>query len=164
MNRDLDSLKTEIPAELESRGLAVFHSLPRVYDPNLIHFWDIENYPDFRQFLDIAEKLAVKLVVYSHHQFSTGIVDDAMARLQDAELSREERRAFERRLRDMRGYDGFTCGIDLCFEYQNRIYLFDLRTSWYSEMLDLLDEIDDALPEPPDEDEDEEMGGYFSRN
>jgi hypothetical protein len=50
----------------------------------------------------------------------------------------------------------------LSFDYQGRLYLFGLRTEWYDELSDIVDEIDASLPEPDEGDDD--MGGYFSRN
>jgi hypothetical protein len=66
----------------------------------------------------------------------------------------------ERRLREMRRYEGYTCQIELSFDLPPRIYVFDLRTEWFQELSDMLDQIDEASDEPdlPG------PSGYFSKN
>ena len=69
------------------------------------------------------------------------------------------------RLRELRAYDGFTCAIELSFDENGRVFMFELRTDWYEEFSDLLDEIDSAIPHAEDDEPDEgPIGGYFSKN
>jgi len=102
------------------------------------------------------------VIVFNDRQFSADHLEDAAERLQACELAAEERRTLERRLRDLRAFEGFTCALELSFDHQGRLYLFNVRAEWYEDFLDLLEEIDAFLPE--DEEEDDSMGGYFSRN
>ena len=64
----------------------------------------------------------------------------------------------------MRDYSGFTCALELSFDYQGRVYLFSLRAEWYEDYLDLLEEIDAAIPGEEGEEDQGSMGGYFSQN
>ena len=104
------------------------------------------------------------MIVFHHRQFGQDYIDDAMERLEAAELPPEDRRALERRLNALRGYEGFTCLLELSFDHQGRVYYFSLRTEWYEDLLDILDEIDASDPDQEEEEGEEPMGGYFSRN
>jgi hypothetical protein len=103
-------------------------------------------------------------VVFHHREFSRDIVDDALDRLEAAGMAQDESRPLERRLKELRKYEGFTCALELSFDYEGRIYVFDLTTDWYDELSDILEEID--LNSMDDEDDDEEgpLSGYFSQN
>jgi hypothetical protein len=61
----------------------------------------------------------------------------------------------------MRGYDGLVCAIELSFDHEGRVFLFDLRTEWYDELTEILDEIQALTSEIEN---DASMGGYFSKN
>lgn len=163
MNLNLDALKDEVPAYLEAEGFVVFRGFTGLADEGPCVYWDTHTHPDYRMFLRAAREAGVRLIVFGARPFSAGMVDEAMARLEDCELSREERRSFERRLRDLRAYDGFTCALELSFDHQSRVYLFNLQADWYEEYLDLTDEIEAAAREEEEEDEGS-MGGYFSQN
>lgn len=162
MNVNLDSLKSEILEYLGSEGFVVFHGYSRLADTDSFVAWDSERYPDYRQFLKVARQAGIALVVFNDRQFSAEHLEDATERLQACELAAEERRTLERRLRELRAYEGFTCGLELSFDYQGRAYIFSVRAEWYEDFLDLLEEVDACLPE--DEEEGDSMGGYFSRN
>lgn len=164
MNQNLDVLKTEIGEHLETRQFAVFHGYSRAMDSTPMVFWDTHRYPDYKQFLDSAEKAGVKLIVIHAREFSTLLVDNALDQLEDGDFLPEDRRTIERRLRDLRAYDGFTCAIELSFDQNSRVFMFELRTEWYDEFSDLLDEIDSAMPHPEDEGDEGPIGGYFSKN
>ena len=59
-------------------------------------------------------------------------------------------------------YDGFTCALELSFDLGGLTYIFEVRTPWYSDLNDLLDELD-IMPEGEDEDDDP-LSGYYSKN
>ena len=165
MKLNLDVLKTEIRDYLESRKLPIFHGYSRAIDTLPIVFWDTDRYPDHKQFLATAEAAGAKMVVLHSRDFSSLLVDNALQQLNDTDFAPEDRRAIERRLRDLRAYDGFTCAIELSFDQDSRVYMYELRTEWYEEFSDLLDEIDAAMPDGDDDDDDEgSIGGYFSKN
>jgi len=146
---------------MEAEGFVVFHGYSRLADADSFVAWDTDRLPDYRSFLSAAKMAGVKMIVYHFREFSTTHLEDAEERLEESELAVEERRGIERRLRGLHAFEGFTCALELSFDYQGRVYLFNLRAEWYDDYLDLVEELDAALP---DEDEDEDMGGYYSRN
>jgi hypothetical protein len=164
MSFNLDELKTEILRYLESQGFVVFHGYSRLADTDSFVAWDVERKPDYRAFLETAKNAGVKLVVYHWREFSRAHVEEAADRLEGCDISVEERRGLEKRLRELRAYEDFTCALELSFDLEARVYLFNLRAEWYEDYLDLLEEIDAALPEDEDEEEDDSIGGYYSRN
>ena len=164
MMPNLDTLKAEIERYLEEQGFAIFRGFPRMLDSLPLVYWDCDNYPDYKAFLDTAKAANVRLVVYHQHEFSVEQVDSALERLEEIELPREDHRVMERRLKEMRVYDGFTCALELSFDHQGRIYVFDLRTEWYEELTDILDDIHMLTSESDQEDDDTPMSGYFSKN
>jgi ABC-type branched-subunit amino acid transport system substrate-binding protein len=164
MKLNLDVLKTEIRENLESRKFAIYNGYSRAMDAVPMVFWDTHRFPDYQAFLDTAEAAGAKLVVLHTREFSALLVDNAVEQLEDADFLTEDRRGLERRLRELRAYDGFTCAIELSFDQNGRVYMFELRTEWYDEFSDLLDEIESAVPDPEDETDEGPMGGYFSKN
>lgn len=164
MTRDLNALKTEIESHLEANGLVVFHGCSRAMDDIHTIHWDVDRHPDYGPFVKAARDAGVKMIVFHHREFGVGYVDDALERLEESDMPAEERRPLEHRLRDLRMYAGFTCALELSFDYQERVYLFELRTEWYLEFLDTLEEIDVYFPGDDDEDEEGPIGGYYSRN
>lgn len=164
MSQNLDVLKTEIAEHLETRKLATFHGYSRAMDSQPLVLWDTHRYPDYKQFLDTAEAAGTTMIVLHAREFSALLVDNALDQLEDGDFAPEDRRTIERRLRDLRAYDGFTCAIELSFDLGGRVYMFELRTEWYDEFSDLLDEIDASIPEPEDDADEGSIGGYFSKN
>jgi len=159
---NLDALRTEIQAYLESRGLAVFHGFPRTFDDVAAVYWDTADHSDYHAFIAAAETAGVKLVTLYANEFEEALIDDALERLDDPGMPHEERRAVEKRLRELRAYAGFTCQIELSFDLAPRVYVFDLRTEWFEELSGLLESIDDALEEEAASEE--PPSGYFSQN
>ncbi|HVX66148.1 MAG TPA: hypothetical protein VHA11_06090 [Bryobacteraceae bacterium] len=163
MNLNLDELKTEVLEYMESESLVVFHGYSRLAETDSFVAWDTDRLPNYRSFLGAAKKAGVKMIVYHFREFSATHLEDAEEQIEEAELTADDRRSIERRLRDLRSYEGFTCALELSFDYQGRIYLFNLRADWYDDYLDLVEELDSSLGED-EEDDDESMGGYYSRN
>jgi hypothetical protein len=164
MKLNLETLRSEIQEYLESRGIVVFHGYPRSGEPSASVFWDTEHHPDYRMFLAAAEAAGARLVTLHAREFTGEMIDDAVERLEESDLPRDEQRAIEMRLREMRGYAGFTCQIELSFDLGPRVYVFDLRTEWFDDLDDLLDRIDDAFGGEDEEDEEPLGGGYYSKN
>ena len=162
MTLNLDTLKEEILSHLRSKGFVVFHGYSRLADSDSFASWDTERHPDFREFLEVARQAGVKLVVYHERVFSAGLLEDAASRLEGTDLTGEERRALERRVREFQPYEDFTCVLELSFDCQGRVYLFHLSAAWYEDFEDLVAEIDAAMGEEPEEDE--SLGGYYSSN
>jgi hypothetical protein len=165
MKTNLDTLKDEVEKYLVEQGFNVFYGQSRLLDSLPIIYWDCDSYPDFRKYLAVAKSAEAKLVVFHHHEFTPDNIDDALDRLEAAGMPPEESRTIERRLKELRKYEGFTCALELSFDYQGRIYVFDLCTEWYDELSDILEEIDMfSLDEDEDEDNEGHIGGYFSQN
>lgn len=162
MSINLDALKDEILDCLNGEGFVVFHGYSRLAETDSFVTWDTGRHPDFRMFLEASKKAEVKLIVYHERVFSRELLEDTADRLEAANFTGEERRSVERRLREFRPYEGFTCALELSFDYQGRVYLFNLSADWYMEYLDLVDEIDAAAEDEPEEDE--SLGGYYSSN
>jgi hypothetical protein len=163
MKQNLDELKTEVLQHLESQGFVVFHGYSRLSDADSFVAWDVERQPDYRQFLETAKNAGVKLIVYHWREFSRAHVDEAAERLEECDFSVEEQHNLERRLRDLRAYEGFTCALELSFDLQARVYLFNLRAEWYEEYLDLIEELGGGLADDEDE-EDDPLDGFYSSN
>ena len=164
MKPNLDTLRDEILQHLAKQGFVVFHGYCRNGAARPTAYWDLDRTPDYRGFLSSASQAGVKMVVFGQVQFSPAMVDDAVGRLDDFELPSEERRGYERRLREMRSYQGFTCALELSFDHEGRTYLYEAQADWYAEFLRILDEIDSYAPEDEEGGEEDSMGGYFSRN
>ena len=160
MKLNLDTMRSEIQDYLDSHGIAVFHGAPRGDDAPSV-YWNIETHPDYRSFLATAEAAGVRMVTLYANEFAAELIDEAMERLNESGLEREERRGIEQRLREMHAYGGFTCQIELSFDLAPRVYVFDLRTDWFEDLNEMLHRIDDADEEPDDE---EPLHGYFSKN
>ena len=164
MKLNLDSVRADIEKHLSSEGFVVFHGFSRhSHDLGDPIEWDTTQYPDFRAFLHVAKELGVKVIVLHHRQFSADAVEDALEGLSDLPYEFEDRRDLERRLRELSVYDGFTCAVELSFDFDRNFYLFDLQADWYREMNDLLDEATLGVGDDH-EDEDDTLGGYYSKN
>ncbi len=74
------------------------------------------------------------------------------------------RGSFEERLNDLRAYEGSVGAIELSFDHEGRVFLFDLRTEWFDEFSEMSDEIQLLVPDPDDDDDESPISGYFSRN
>lgn len=162
---NLDTLKDDILTRLEAMGFVVFHGYRRHGEHEAVVFWDARRGGDYDAFLETARKCGVKMVVFHWMQFRSEMVEDALDRLEDCDMPRDEHRGYERRLRGMKSYQGFTCSLDLSYDHEGCTFVFDVQAEWYKEFLNILDELDDYLPDAEDDGgEDEPMGGFLSRN
>jgi hypothetical protein len=161
---NLDTIKREILGYLDEAGFAVFRSTPGGLEgaPSMV-LWDTESHPDYQMFLDVARKTGIKLILFASREFEADDIDELIAQLDSSEIPREEQREYRSRLRDLRSYIGVTCSIELAFDYNQRLYVYELQPDWYEEFLTLDEEIVTSLSD--DElDDDEPLGGYFSKN
>lgn len=162
MKPNLDTLKTEIEEYLEQAGLALFYGYSRSVDSAPAVEWDCDQYPDFRLFVQAAVTADAKIIVFHQREFASEQVEDALERLADCDLPSDESQELEQRLNELHAHNGSVCCVELSFDHQGRVFLFDLRTEWYEEYSEILDEI--QLMTVSDEDEDTPMAGYFSKN
>ena len=163
MKQNLDTLRTEIETHLRDSGFLVFHGLSRSIAEKPEIDWDTAHYPDYKAFAGIAKDLGVRLIVMHHRQFDSDIVDRALEEVQESGYEYGDQRQIETRLRELAMYDGFTCVVELSFDHEGVMYVFELRTEWYEELSDILDQLD-MTPDDEDDDDDETFGGYYSKN
>jgi hypothetical protein len=163
MALDLETLRTEIVAHLTSTGMPVFHTSHHALDPLNQVYWDVNANPDYRAFLLVAKQAGAKLIHFHHQTLSADQIDMALNELEDSDFSREEKRSYETRLRQLRDYEGFTCSVELSFCLDTKVYVFEVHTEWYESLTDIISELD-AAEQEEEEDEDGSLGGYFSNN
>jgi hypothetical protein len=162
---NLDTLKREILDYLESNEFAVFHGSPGGLEGLPMVLWDTEHHPDYQMFLEVARKSGIKLIVFATREFDADDLDELGTQLEDCDLTREERRDYESRLRDLRIFAGVTCSLELAFDYNSRLYVFEIQPDWYEDYLGIEDEIMSRFVEDDEMDEDDRsLGGYFSKN
>jgi hypothetical protein len=127
--------------------------------------WDTERYPDYQTFLEVAVKSETRIVIFAAREFKTSDIEDLTSQFDDLDLTREEKRDYEKRLRALRGHEGVTCSLELAFDYHSRLYVYQMQPDWYEEFLGVEDEILSLISDPEGvDDDDEPLGGYFSKN
>ncbi len=166
MDINLDTLKREIFEYLDAEKFFVFRGYMGELESLPVIRWDSQTYPDYQMFLAAAKQLSVKLIVFSHAHFDSSDIDDTIDQLEECDFSREERHELERRLSEMRIFEGMTSGLELAFDYQGRIYLYEVTSDWFDEYVTVCDEISARLPLEEEEESDGNgsLGGYFSKN
>ena len=164
MDLNLNTLKREFLEYLESSGLTVFYSHAGGLEGPAIVLWDVEHQPDYRKFLETARTVGAQLIVFASREFDASDLDDLAAHLDEMGLSRDERREYDSRLRDLRIYQGVTCSLELAFDHNSRFYVFELQPDWYEDFLNLEDEIMSRFADDDGVDPDEPLSGYFSKN
>ena len=165
MDLNLDTLKREILEYLDSSGLAVFHGSPGGLDGQSLVLWDTERHPDYQMFLDVALKSETRIVIFASREFVAADTEDLLAQLDELELTRDEKRDFEKRLHALSAHEGVTCSLELAFDYHSRLYVYEMQPDWYDDFLSVEDEIMSLMSDSDDvDDSDEPLGGYFSKN
>jgi hypothetical protein len=144
---NLDTLKREILDSLETGGFAVFRGSPGGLEGLPMVLWDVEHHPDYQMFLDTARKTGASLIIFASREFQTSDVDDLLEQLEDCDLSRDEQRDYERRLRELRIFEGVTCSLEIGFDHNSRLYVYEVQPDWYNDL-----------------DTGSSLGGYFSKN
>ncbi len=163
MDLNLDTLKREILDYLESAGFAIFRSSPGTLEGQPMVLWDTARHPDYQMFLEVAQKSGIKLILFAAREFDASEVDELLAQLDECGFEREDRREYESRLRELAIYEGVTCSLELAFDYNSRLYVYELEPDWFEEFLGLEDEITSRLSDE-DEPDGGSLGGYFSKN
>ena len=165
MDLNLDTLKREILEYLEKSGVSVFHSHPGGLEGLPMVTWDTERYPDYQIFLETARQIGCKMILFASRDFDGAEVEEALEQLEDSDVSSEERREMERRIRSVRSYEGVTCSLELAFDHHARMYVYELRPDWYEEFIAVCEEITSHLPAEEEEEEDDgSLGGFYSKN
>jgi len=161
---NLNTLKREILDYLEASGFAVFHSSPGGLEGIPMVVWDTEHYPDYQMFLDVATKTSNKLVLFATRELESSDIDELVAQLDDCDLTRDERREYEGRLRDLRAFEGVTCSLELAFDHHSRLYVYEVQPDWYEEFLEMEDEIFSRSTDEDELSDNDSLGGFFSKN
>jgi hypothetical protein len=164
---NLDTLKSEILHYLEASAFAVFHSSPGTLEGQPLILWDAERHPDYRMFLDVARQAGCKLVCFASREFQPEEIDDLLLQLEDSEMDRDEQREYQKQLRRLREHEGVTCTLELAFDYGSRLYVYEMQPDWFTEFLNIEDEILAHFGMGEDEDVDDNdgsLGNYFSKN
>lgn len=162
MLQDLETLRSEIESFLQQAGLTIFYGSHQMSDGLFQVSWDVGRHPDFKEFLATAKAAGANLIVFTQQSFSLDQIDAALDQLEDCELTYDEKRQYESRLRQLQAYEGFTSALELSFTLENRAYFFEVHTDWFEAFTDLLNELDALVDE--DVNEDGTLGGYFSNN
>lgn len=163
MDLNLDTLKREILGYLDEAGFAIFRSSPGTVEGGSgTMVWDSQEHPDYQMFLEVAKKVGVKLILFASREFEATDLDELVEQLDTADLPRDDDREYRGRIRDLRGYQGVTCSIELAFDYNQRLYVYELRPDWFDEFLELDEEIIARVSD--DDMDDDTLGGYFSKN
>lgn len=163
MPLDLETLRSEMKAFLQELGMPVFYGHSDDTDMPGAVYWDTEARSDFREFIAVARSAGAKLIVFNQQTFSSDQIDEALEELDDLDFTREEKRQYENRLRELQRYEGFTCSLELSFALDGRVYMFALQTDWYEALNDMLAELG-AVAAQESDDGDGSMPGYFSKN
>jgi len=161
---NLDTLKREIPDYLDANGFAVFRTRPGALEGFPLLLWDTDNHPDYQPYLDVARKTGTAVILFATAEFAPSDIDDLVEQLEAMELTREEQRDYEKRLRSFRTYEGVTCSLELAFDYNSRLYVYELQPDWYEEFVSLEEELMARLGEDDSDEDDDSLGGYYSRN
>ncbi len=166
---DLAVLKDEILAYLGSHNFTVFHGEPRTADKGIRRIaWDAEQYPDFRQFLEVARQAEVKIVHLAHQPLSEEVIEAVADDIEATGLPEEEQDELRERLDHARPFTGFLCVVELSFDHGDRVYTLTVHPPWFSEFLAVAREVTNALGAFDDDDEDDgdtmEPMGYYSKN
>ena len=166
MDIDLDTLKQEILAFLDASSFAVFRSYPGGLEGMPLICWDCERFPDYRMFLEAAAKLHVQLILVATREFEQSEIDEEVEELDASEMPREERRTFDTRLVKYKKYTGQTCSLELAFDHNSRMYVYEVHPDWYDEFVELSEEIAESveLGDAGDDEEEGGMGGFYSNN
>jgi hypothetical protein len=164
MDLNLDTLKREILEYLERSEFAIFRSAPGGLEGLPMVLWDAERYPDYQMFLESARKTGVNMILFASREFDASEIDESVEQLEESDLSREERRDLEGRLRELRIHEGVTCSLELAFDHHGRMYVYELQPDWYGEFLSIGDEIAVHLPNDEGDEGDDGSFGYFSKN
>lgn len=165
MPLDLSAMKAEILAKLDQESFAIFYSESGRDQLNSI-YWDVKHHPEVDKFLAAAKSSGSTLVVFYERTFSQVSIDDTVERLDACDMSREEKRSYETRLKELEKFEGFTCEVELSFTNGGYAYVYQARTEWFEEFEDIFADVAVGESEMFEEEEDEEgpISGYFSRN
>src|SRR3954464_14074229 len=89
MDLNLDALKEEILRFLDASEFAVFRGHAGTLDELPVITWDSESFPDYRMFLDAAQRSGEKVVIFMTAVFDDEDIADVEADVALSGLDRE---------------------------------------------------------------------------
>ena len=161
---NLETLKGEILNFLSASEFAVFHSFSGGLEELPVISWDTERFPDYRMFLEAAQKVGQKLILFASREFEEIEVEEALEGIEEAAITRDEQRELERRVRSARKHSGETCTLEMAFDHNGHLYVYEVQPDWYEEFLETCDEITTMLPVGDGGDSEDGLGGFYSNN
>jgi hypothetical protein len=160
---NLETLKRQMVEYLEASEFAVFYSDPGGLKGLPLVLWDVDRYPDYQMFLDVARKAGVKIILFGAAEFDAADLDELAEQIEEGEFNREEQREYQARIRKLRAHKGATCSLELAFDFNSHLYVYDVQPDWYDEFCDLDEEIM-ARTADSDLEDDDSLGGFYSKN
>lgn len=128
--------------------------------------WDTERCPDYRTFLEAARKTGEKLILFGSRELGEDEIAEAREELEESDFPHEERRDLEGRLKAAERRLGAICSLELAFDHNSHLYVYEARPDWYEDFLDACEEIS-AMFSTGDESADagtDGLGGFYSNN
>ncbi len=163
---ELQRLKTEILEYLRSVGLPVFYCLGIPGDEGFI-FWDHAQYPDWRQFIDVAKESGARMFLFSSRDLTLEELQTAREALEEVAAESSEREDAVAFLDSLHQHVGHGAWVRVAWQQDGRRFAYERVAPWYENLLDLLDELSDHLPDLDDEEDNDEpgsRGGYYPLN
>ena len=164
MDLNLETLKGEILNYLAASEFAVFRSFSGGLEELPVISWDTERFPDYRLFLEAAQKVGQKLVLFASREFEEIEIEEALEGIEEAAINRDEQRDLERRVKGARKHAGETCTLEMAFDHNSHLYVYEVQPDWYEEFLETCDEITTMLPVGDGGDSEDGLGGFYSNN
>jgi len=166
LDLNLETLKNDIGDYLAASDFAVFRSYAGGLEALPVISWDTERFPDYRMFLDTAQKLGEKLILFASRELEQDEVIEAAEELEDADMSREDKREYDKRIREARRNVGAVCALELAFSHNSHLYVYEARPDWYDEFLEACDELEAMIAGIGDVEDDghDSIGGFYSNN
>ena len=165
----MDRLKTEILDSLNSSGLPLFYALGMPGEEGFV-YWDNIQFPDWKQFIDVARQSGATMFLFSSHQLIAEELQAARDMIEEVEMKGLDREGAFEMLDAMRTHLGHEAWLRVAWHQDSRRFAFEVVATWYSQFLDLLDELNDYLPGLGDDDDDDDepesggRGGFYSLN
>ena len=164
----MDRLKTEILESLTETGLPIYYALGMPGEEGFV-YWDNIQFPDWKHFIDVAKKSGANMFLFSSHQLIAEEIQAARDMIEDVEMKGLDRDGAFEMLDSMRAHLGHEAWVRVAWQQDLRRFAFEVVAPWYSQFLDLLDELNDYLPDLGDEEDEDDngpagRGGFYSLN
>ncbi len=161
---NLETLKGDILNYMAASDFAIFRGFSGGLEELPVISWDAERFPDYRMFLEAAQKVGQKMIVFASREFEEIEVEEALEGIEEATVPREEQRELERRVRGARKHTGETCSLEMAFSHNSHLYVYEVQPDWYEEFLETCDEITTLLPVGDGGEHEDGLGGFYSNN